>query len=92
MGVITLGVATLPLVIANPNRKTLSITNTHAANIVYISDKGTVTADNVKWILYPYETLIFDTERDKPERPYYGLASAANTDVVVGWQNAKEVY
>jgi len=90
MGVVTLGVASLTIVIHNSNRYTLSITNTHAANIVYISDKATVTAATAKWILYPYETLIFDTIRDRPERAYYGLASAANTDIQVGWQNAKE--
>jgi len=90
MVVVTLGVASLTIVEADPNRKTLSITNTHAANIAYISDKATVTAALAKWILYPYETLIFDTPRDHPERAYYGLASAVTTNVQVGFSNEEK--
>jgi len=90
MPVVTLGVAPISIIEANEKRKLLTLTNTHASAIAYISDKGQPTTLTAKWILYPLETLIFDGQGDKPERAYYGVSDTATTNIQVGFQNEKD--
>jgi hypothetical protein len=87
MPVVTLGTAPTTVIEANKKRKLLTMTNTHASAIAYISDKAQPNADTAKWILYPYETLIFDGQGDFPERAYFGVSDTATTVLQVGFQN-----
>jgi len=90
MPVVTLGVAPTTVIEANKKRKLLTLTNTHASAIAYISDKAQPTTDTAKWILYPYETLIFDGQGDFPARAYFGCSDTATTVIQVGFQNEEK--
>ena len=83
----TLGTSSEKIIEANEKRKLLTFTNDHASAIVYLSDEPNPSSTNAKWILYPYETLIFDGEGDKPERAIFGISDTASTNIVVGFQN-----
>lgn len=84
---VTLGTTPSKIVEDNPRRKSLSITNDHASAIVYIDNKAQPSTSKSKWILYPYETIIFDSPNDFPERALYGVSDTASTNIVVGFQN-----
>jgi len=90
MPVVTLGVAPISIIEADKKRKLLTLTNTHASAIAYISDKGQPTTLTAKWILYPLETIIFDGQGDFPARAYYGLSDTATTNIQVGFQNEEK--
>jgi len=90
MPVVTLGVAPISIIEADKKRKLLTLTNTHASAIAYISDKAGPTTLTAKWILYPLETLIFDGQGDFPARAYYGLSDTATTVIQVGFQNEEK--
>ena len=90
MPVRTLGVDPTWIIRANKKRKLLTLTNTHATAIAYISDKAQPTTDTAKWILYPYETLIFDGQGDFPARAYFGVSDTADTVLQVGFQNEEK--
>jgi len=87
MPIVTLGTDPTTIIEANKKRKLLSLTNTHASAIAYISDKAGPTTLIAKWILYPLETIIFDGQGDFPARAYYGLSDTATTNIQVGFQN-----
>jgi len=90
MPVVTLGVAPISIIEADEKRKLLTLTNTHASAIAYISDKGQPNALTAKWILYPLETLIFDGQGDFPARAYFGVSDTATTVLQVGFQNEEK--
>jgi len=90
MPVVTLGTAPISIIEANKKRKLLTLTNTHASAIAYISDKAGPTTLTAKWILYPLQDLIFDGQGDFPARAYYGLSDTATTNIQVGFQNEEK--
>jgi len=90
MPVVTLEVAPTTVIEANKKRTLLTLTNNHATAIVYLDSKAGPTAANCKWILYPYETLIFDLPTDHPERALFGVSDTATTPVIVGFQNEEK--
>jgi len=90
MPVETLGLAPTTIITANKKRKLLTLTNTHASAIAYISDKGQPNAFTAKWIIYPLETLIFDGQGDFPARAYFGCSDTATTVLQVGFQNEEK--
>jgi len=90
MPVVTLGVAPISIIEANEKRKLLTLTNTHASAIAYISDKPQPNALTAKWVLYSQETLIFDGQGDFPDRAYYGISDTATTNIQVGFQNEEK--
>jgi len=90
MPVVTLGVAPTTIIAADKKRKLLTLTNNHASAIVYLDSKAGPSAADCKWVLYPYETLIFDLPTDHPERALFGVSDTATTPVVVGFQNEEK--
>jgi len=90
MPVVTLGVAPTTIIEANEKRKLLTLTNTHASAIAYISDKAQPTTETAKWILYPLETIFFRKTSSFPERAYFGVSDTATTVIQVGFQNEEK--
>ena len=90
MPIVTVGTSVVKIVIFNPKRKLLTLTNDHASAKVYISDESNPHASDAKWIILPKETLIFDGVGDFPERAYYAISDTTSTTVVVGYQNEEK--
>lgn len=87
---VTVGTAPMTIIEANKKRVLLTITNDHSSAIVYLDNKAQPSTTRAKWILYPYETLIFDLKTDHPERALFGVSDTASTNVVLGFQNEEK--
>lgn len=90
MPIETLGISPSKIIESDKKRKLLTVTNIHATAIVYLSDRANPSVTNAKWILYPYETLIFNGQGDFPDRVLFGVSDTASTSVMVGFQNAEK--
>lgn len=90
MPIETLETSPTEIIEFNKKRKLLTVTNNDPAAIIYLSDIADPSTTDAKWILYPYETIIFDGQGDKPERALYGVSDTASTSIVVGFQNEEK--
>lgn len=82
---------TAVIVIDHDNkRKFVSFTNTHATQVIYLSDEPDPTSASAKWAVLATKTLIIDRSVGYPERAFYAIASGAGTGLAVGFQNEPE--
>lgn len=87
MVVLTITTTAQKVIEHNEKRKFIEFTNTHATQVIYLSDEPGPTSASAKWAILATKTLRIDREEGFPERAFYAIASGAGTGLAVGGQN-----
>lgn len=87
MVLLSIGTTAVKLIENNSERKFIEFKNTHATQIVYISDEPNPDANSAKWELDPTEWLRITRQDGFPEKAFYAVANGASTTLYLGFQN-----
>lgn len=80
---VTVGTSQLVLVNANPDRRALAIHNSHATQILYVSDDGSVSTGLGFHIQPTTSLLLSEIEGVDITKKWMGIASGATTIVSI---------